>query len=632
MDSSDTEPYVGLRHYDIGDAHRFFGRSRESWELTSLLLSSRLVVVYGPSGVGKTSLLLAGVLAGLSDDVAHVLPVARPPKAATPTTSPGHNPLTYELLSTWAPDVAPDALQGLTLSRFLRQVPVGRDRYDEATLPLIVVIDQFEEVFSDGRYWAHDRERFLSQLAWAVEDVEHLHLVLSMRQDAVGELLSHESRLSAGNRRRYRVDPLERDMAIEAVTGPLQTTRRRFAPAAAGELVDHLMTTTLTNEVGEQRTVVADTVEPMNLQVACSALWRGLPEDLTIVTSAQLHEDGYVEAALTTYCASAVIDIAVDEELPEPALWQWLAETFITDLGTRGTAYEGIASTGGMPNAVARAFEAHRILRSEKRSGSVWFELLHDVLIEPLRRGSYLSERFTEAAGPARPRNVHLRKAEYALHSGMPLLAEEYARDAVKASDSDLKALAEANSLLGKLLFERGRAQTAAQAEESYENAAEHYRRAAELFDAEENARAVGQALASLGRLSMERGRFTDAVGALQAAVNRLRNDVDVRLDLARALQHSGQPGAALGEYVTILAIAPDGARHERAEALVGRGALAAEHGDPSSALRDLDHAIRLEPELAGRVDVVLARGRAFADLERRPNVSGEASTSQATS
>jgi hypothetical protein len=40
----DTEPYVGLRPYGTNNANRFFGSSRESWELTSRrLVASRLL-------------------------------------------------------------------------------------------------------------------------------------------------------------------------------------------------------------------------------------------------------------------------------------------------------------------------------------------------------------------------------------------------------------------------------------------------------------------------------------------------------------------------------------------------------------------------------------------------------------
>jgi hypothetical protein len=58
-------PYKGLDSYDVGDADFFFGREREATSLVARILSSRLSVLYAPSGAGKTSLLNARVVPAL---------------------------------------------------------------------------------------------------------------------------------------------------------------------------------------------------------------------------------------------------------------------------------------------------------------------------------------------------------------------------------------------------------------------------------------------------------------------------------------------------------------------------------------------------------------------------------------
>src|SRR3954469_11200043 len=58
-------PYPGLSPYDEGDSALFFGRRAECDLVVANLLTSRLTVLYGPSGVGKSSLLRAGVIPAL---------------------------------------------------------------------------------------------------------------------------------------------------------------------------------------------------------------------------------------------------------------------------------------------------------------------------------------------------------------------------------------------------------------------------------------------------------------------------------------------------------------------------------------------------------------------------------------
>ena len=57
-----TSPYRGLTPYTEADAAYFFGRTRETATVAANLEVSRLTIFYGPSGVGKSSVLRAGVI------------------------------------------------------------------------------------------------------------------------------------------------------------------------------------------------------------------------------------------------------------------------------------------------------------------------------------------------------------------------------------------------------------------------------------------------------------------------------------------------------------------------------------------------------------------------------------------
>ena len=71
------QPYVGLRPYRQRERTLFFGRDRESREVSTIWQAAGLSVLYGASGVGKTSLLHAGVLPRLDPERVDLLPIAR---------------------------------------------------------------------------------------------------------------------------------------------------------------------------------------------------------------------------------------------------------------------------------------------------------------------------------------------------------------------------------------------------------------------------------------------------------------------------------------------------------------------------------------------------------------------------
>src|SRR5262245_26853296 len=70
-------PYVGPRSFESADRDIFFGRDFDSAKLFSLAIAHELVLVYGESGAGKTSLLNAGLIPLLEEQGFTVLPTAR---------------------------------------------------------------------------------------------------------------------------------------------------------------------------------------------------------------------------------------------------------------------------------------------------------------------------------------------------------------------------------------------------------------------------------------------------------------------------------------------------------------------------------------------------------------------------
>src|SRR5262249_4741868 len=132
------------------------------------------------------------------------------------------------------------------------------------------------------------------------------------------------------------------------------------------------------------------------LQAVCHRLWRELPADAASISEWDIREFSDVDTGLAAFCARVISQVAAEHDLTPKRLRTWLLETFITDKGTRGTAYEGPVATADMPNAIARSLADRHLLASELKQSVRWYQLLSDRLIEPLRHAS--DER---AAAPA---------------------------------------------------------------------------------------------------------------------------------------------------------------------------------------------------------------------------------------
>src|SRR5215472_18603141 len=81
--SQRSTPYVGLQPYTEADIEYFFGRERDQRIVAANLGAARLTVLYGASGVGKSSVLLAGVVPNLRARPRTAVAVVRDWRAAS---------------------------------------------------------------------------------------------------------------------------------------------------------------------------------------------------------------------------------------------------------------------------------------------------------------------------------------------------------------------------------------------------------------------------------------------------------------------------------------------------------------------------------------------------------------------
>jgi formylglycine-generating enzyme required for sulfatase activity len=247
-----TAPYRGLAAMTEADADFFFGRGRETAAAVGALAAApdRLALLLGNSGVGKSSLAQAGVIAAL---MRQAWPEAEAPAGAWPQVlgdsrrwcflklSPGTEPvraLVEPFLRTWQLD-AVDPARARLLSDWTADLVAGavglrdlldatearcRDDLKETAPPaFLLYIDQGEELYL--RAGVLQRRRFSELVAAGLGD-PRLRAMMSLRADFFGELQKDEALHAA--HRLIDVPPL-REPALRTVVGrPASLLQARF--------------------------------------------------------------------------------------------------------------------------------------------------------------------------------------------------------------------------------------------------------------------------------------------------------------------------------------------------------------------------------------------------------------------
>ncbi|GAA2672381.1 hypothetical protein GCM10010412_052380 [Nonomuraea recticatena] len=216
------EPYRGLATFQVEDAGWFFGRRELTARLVARLAGLReagggLQVVVGPSGSGKSSLLRAGLIAALR---AGELPGAEDWPVAL--CVPGARPVD-ELAARLA------ALTGTPqeeIAAAIRTDPLhccAHAREAAASgAPLVLVVDQFEEVFT--MCGDEDERRALVAALCALASGGAL-VVLGLRADFYAPVLRYPELVAAVQEGQLAVGPMNEAELREAITEPARMAK-----------------------------------------------------------------------------------------------------------------------------------------------------------------------------------------------------------------------------------------------------------------------------------------------------------------------------------------------------------------------------------------------------------------------
>lgn len=376
----DTNPYPGARPIQYGEP--IHGRSRELAELRSLLIARRIVLLYSPSGAGKSSLVNAGLRPELEQRGFHVLPTVRVGSTGA-VEGPARNPYalsTIDSLEEGRPEnqkLTADELATISLAEYFTRITA-----DGADDPCFV-FDQFEELFTLDPTDVEAKRAFLTELGVALRD-EGRWALFAMREDYVAQLDPFLDLLPTDLATRYRLDLLTHDPAMDAVRLPAASRGVLFTQEAARTLIDDLSKVKIKrgNDVIQ---VDGPYVEPVQLQVVCRRLWSTERADQRQIGLDDVRRLGSVDQALADFYVDAVRQAVVESGVSEREIRDWIDTELITEQGFRAQASEGPGNSGA---GVLRLLENAHLLRAEQRRGTLWYELSHDRLLVPVRESN----------------------------------------------------------------------------------------------------------------------------------------------------------------------------------------------------------------------------------------------------
>lgn len=384
-------PWPGLAAFTEGDHDFFRGREREADELARLVRRERLTVLFGRSGLGKSSLLGAGLFPRLRQDL-HLPVYLRVGYAAqaTPRQQVWH---ALAAACAAANVQAPPPETDETLWAYFHRAGAGFWNPRRRPLLPVLVFDQFEELFTLGQVDAAGRAAaaaFVDELADLVEDrpSEALRrqldadpartagidferrgckVLLSFREDFLAEMEGLRGRMPSLMRNRFRLLPMDGTQARAVVDAG--------AALVAPGMGERIIGLAWRNKAEAPAPEDAERIEvdPALLSVICSELNRRRRASGGAVIEAGLLDSAEREILVDFY-ERAMQGL-------EPGVRHFVEDELITAAGYRDSfAHDDALARPGVTAQALDSLVAARLLRLDERFGVRRLELTHDVL------------------------------------------------------------------------------------------------------------------------------------------------------------------------------------------------------------------------------------------------------------
>jgi len=367
-------PYRGLFAFHEQDATYFFGRDTFVNTLTTSVQSQALVAIIGPSGSGKSSIVLAGLLPRLRLQGNWIIISFRPTAEPLKSLSAVLVPFLEPELSETARLIKSNEMAKAMSEQIISLVDVLKCILQMHSIQsrLLLIVDQFEELYTLCSDIAL-RQKFLDELLAVYRCRNELHalpftIVLTLRADFLEQALSYRQLADALQNHDLKLGPMTREEFMEAIVRPALDSGVSFEPG----LVKRIL-----NDVG---------TEPGHLpllEFALTLLWERQVDH--VLTHEAYDANGCIDGALANHADNVYAKLSADKKAQTQKLFVQLVQPGRENEDTRRLARR--AELVGIEWELVQFFADERLVVTDPMfTGQPTVEVVHEALIQHWRQ------------------------------------------------------------------------------------------------------------------------------------------------------------------------------------------------------------------------------------------------------
>jgi hypothetical protein len=422
--------YPGLRNFDETSKDIFFGRDSESIQLFELVERKQISLILGKSGVGKSSLIKAGL-----------------------------KPLIYKTENYNIKDIRfynhsdniADDLNLLNI--FYQNLDFINDesnidiweafkKYElKENKTILIIFDQFEEIFTYPQNQIKSFSKVINELLSLdpptrfIKNLEKtnsnitkegikiedfltkikIKFLISIRSDKISELYKLNKYIPNINHNEFTVNPLNKENAIQALLKPASLDKyfnKITFESNKFEISEDLLELIFLEFENISNTDDLVEVNPIHLQIIASEIEsKVINENLTIIDTTHINSSNLNESVSSFYHRQ------IDEIKGDSKLFEEVFENLFIQDKNRAIVDRNRLLTSINKEGISKITKSGLIKSDWTSEGTEYFELIHDVLVEPIFEGKSIKIKKIQEIEAAKKKLIDSKKEEQRLIS-----------------------------------------------------------------------------------------------------------------------------------------------------------------------------------------------------------------------